>query len=473
MYTLYYGNIVHTPKLGSIEILLNHYVGINAQGTIEFVKKASSKEEALELVKSGGNVKDEEVAFVDNSHKLASFLMPGFIDTHIHASQYPNIGIGSDLPLLDWLNNHTFALELKLNGSEEGKRLARDVYNKVLDRTLSNGTTCASYFTTVNTETTEIFADLAAEKGQRAFVGKVCMDCNDSFPSYQETLEETVANMKRLVDHCHKLESKGVDCSLVCPIVTPRFAPVCLSELLTELGQMVKQYDLPVQTHVSENKDEISWVQSLFPECPNYTSVYNKFGLLNERTILAHGIHLTGPELELIKSKKTSLAHCPSSNTFITSGEAPVKKYLHEDGINISLGTDLAGGYEQSILGVARALVMVSHHLAMDAEKDCKIGVAEALYMATVGGAKACNLGNAVGTLEAGKKFDAQLIDLDVPGTNVDVFDFQRPDGNDKPEAVQDKILNLLYKWVFAGDDRNCVRVWCNGRVVVDKTRVA
>lgn len=470
MYTLYHGNIVHTPQLGSIEILVNQYVGVNAHGIIEFVKEASSKEEIIEQLKSESNVKDEEIIFVDNSQKSASFLAPGFIDTHIHASQYPNIGIGSDLPLLDWLQNHTFALEEKLDGSEEGKKLAREIYSKVLDRTLSNGTTCASYFTTVDTETTEIFADLAAEKGQRAFVGKVCMDCNDSYPSYQELAEQSIANMKKLVDHCHGLERKGYDRLLVCPIITPRFAPVCLKELLAELGHLAEKYSLPIQTHVSENKDEISWVKSLFPECPNYTSVYDKFGLVNDRTILAHGIHLTQDELKLIKSKKTSLSHCPSSNSFITSGEAPVKKYLYEDRINVSLGTDLAGGYEQSILGVVRALVMVSHHLAMGNSKDPKIGVAEGLYMATVGGATACNLASSVGTIEAGKKFDAQLIDLDVPGTNVDVFEFQRPSGSDKAETVQSKMLNLLYKWVFSGDDRNCVRVWCNGRAVVNKT---
>lgn len=471
MYTLYYGNVIHTPQLGAIEILLNHYVGVNALGTIEFVQEAASKELALELVREGNDLRDEEIAFVDNSHKSASFLVPGFIDTHIHASQYPNIGIGSDLPLLDWLNNHTFALESKLDGSLEGKRLAREIYTKVIDRTLSNGTTCASYFTTVDTETTKIFADIAAEKGQRAFVGKVCMDCNDSFPSYQESLEDTIANMKNLVDHCHHLEENGYDRSLVCPIITPRFAPVCLRDLLTELGDMVKQYDLPIQTHVSENKDEISWVKSLFPDCPNYTSVYDKFGLLNARTILAHGIHLDEDELKLVKAKKTSLSHCPSSNSFITSGEAPVKKYLYEDGINVSLGTDLAGGFEQSILGVARALVMVSHHLAMGSAEDTKIGIPEALFMATVGGAKACNLENSVGTIEKGKKFDAQLIDLDVATTNVDVFGFQRPEDNDKPEAVKEKVLNLLYKWVFSGDDRNCVQVWCNGKTVVNKRR--
>lgn len=470
MYTLYHGNIVHTPKLGDIEILTNQYVGVDANGTIEFVKLAPDLQLALEFVTSQNDMSDREITVIETSDRKASFLVPGFIDTHIHASQYPNIGIGSDLPLLDWLNNHTFELESRLNGSKEGMALAKEIYTKVVDRTLTNGTTCASYFTTVDNETTKLFADIVAEKGQRAFVGKVCMDCNDSYPTYKESMEENVSNMRDLVEHCRHLEQKGYDRTLICPIITPRFAPLCLRELMEELGELAKRYDLPIQTHVSENKAEIAWVRSLFPDCKNYTSVYDKFGLLNEKTILAHGVHLEADEKTLIKAKNSSVAHCPSSNSFITSGEAPVKKYLYEDSLNVSLGTDLAGGVEQSILGVARSLVMVSHHLAMDSENDPKIGIAEALYMATVGGAKACNLSNIVGTIEPGKKFDAQLIDLDVKGTNVDVFDIHRPHGNESTAELEKKLLTLLYKWVFTGDDRNCVRVWCNGKLVVDKS---
>lgn len=464
MFTLYYGNVIHTPRLGSVEILLNHLVGVNSEGVIEFVREAPSLELALEFVRSRTPQKDEEISIVDNSKKPASFLVPGFVDTHIHASQYPNVGIGSELPLLDWLKNHTFALESRLDGSDHGKALAREIYSKVIDRTLSNGTTCASYFTTVNAETTEIFADLVAQKGQRAFVGKVCMDCNEPYPSYKESKEENLSNTKKLVEHC----CEKYDKKLVCPIVTPRFAPLCLRELLAELGEIVQKFDLPVQTHVSENNAEIALVKSIFPDCENYTSVYDKYGLVTDRTILAHAIHLDENERKLIATKKASISHCPSSNSFITSGEAPVKKYLYEDGINVSLGTDLAGGFEQSILGVLRLLVMVSHHLAMDSKDDPRISIADALYMATVGGARACALDD-VGTIEVGKTFDAQLIELDVPGTNVDVFEFQRPQVDEKKDAVLSKVQNLLHKWVFSGDDRNCVKVWCNGKVVVDK----
>lgn len=480
-YTVYHATLVHTPTLGQIEILPDMLVGVDTEGTIDFIRSYDYSAPVAEFfeqeTQNHAAIDYSRVRYVDLS-KSCQFLVPGFIDTHIHASQYPNVGIGSELPLLEWLKDYTFELESKFTGnSPERLEFAREVYEKVITKTLANGTTCASYFTTIDTETTNLFADLLVKHGQRGFVGKVCMDCNPAYSSYEELYDDCVRSMKAVINHCERLNTRctgGAGTMMIKPIVTPRFAPVCSRKLLKKLGAMAQAGNLPIQTHISENKDEIKMVEEMFPECANYASVYGDHGLLGPGTILAHAVHLDKDECALLRENNCSISHCPLSNTFITSGEAPVKKYLYEEKINVSLGTDLSGGYEQSILGVARTSIMVSHHLAMDTtDYDPQVSVADALYMATSGGARACGLAEEVGTFQLGKKFDVQLIDLDAHGSNVEVFEFQKPKKG-RGESGQDpdnlkKVLQMIHRWVFSGDDRNCVKVWCNGRKVIDK----
>lgn len=483
-YTLYQATLVHTPELGEIEVLVNYLVGVNEQGIIDFLKPykdgtTSSVTEFFKIEAANDNIAVDynHFRFVDLLRLPCLFLVPGFIDTHIHASQYPNVGIGCELPLLDWLKDYTFELENKFTSNSKDKlEFARKVYQKVISKTLANGTTCASYFTTIDAETTNLFADLLVKNGQRGFVGKVCMDCNPSFPAYEELYDECIKSMNSVISHCNRINSKCTedgDTMMVKPIVTPRFAVSCSSKLLKKLGAMAREHSLPVQTHISENKDEIKLVNEMFPESDNYASVYKDHDLLGPNTILAHAIHLNKKECEIIREKNCSISHCPLSNTFITSGEAPVKRYLYEENLNVSLGTDISGGFEQSILGVARSSILVSHHLAMDTEDyDPRVTVADALYMATTGGARACRLDKEVGTFAVGKKFDVQHIDLDAHGSNIDMFEFQKPSkavhGHQDPD-YEKKVYQMIHRWVFSGDDRNCVKVWCNGRVVVDK----
>ncbi|KAF5211660.1 hypothetical protein E0198_001200 [Clavispora lusitaniae] len=433
-YTLYRASLVHTPKLGELEILPDMLVGVDSKGVIDCLEPASGSSNPQELPRFKG----KQMRYVDLHGTPCQFLVPGFIDTHIHAPQYPNIGIGSELPLLKWLEKHTFPLETQFTDENPDKMAA-------FGREIWLPSALISHLPTV----------------QRPH-------CNPDFPHYEESYEECVESMETLIDHCNKLNCGKSDFA-VKAIITPRFALSCTRELMTKLGSLAKEHKLPIQTHISENKDEIRLVRENFPECENYASVYDKHSLLGPSTIMAHSIHLSSDERELFRKSGCSISHCPPSNSFLTSGEAPVHRYLYEDKINVSLGTDLSGGYEQSILGVARSAIMVSHHLAMHTENNnVRVSIAEALYMATMGGARACGLGDQVGSFAVGKTFDAQLIDLDAPGTNVDVFAFQKPN---KPEDddYKEKLVHLVYRWVFSGDDRNCVRVWCNGRTVVNK----
>lgn len=525
---------MHTPVLGLLQIATNMLVGVTKEGRIDYVSHYGRQQQAMHdsaedyfrwqysalngRFESSPKSKDDKgdcdaeyerrrryehgYEFVDFSKNPSKFLVPGFFDTHIHASQFPNAGLGSELPLLEWLEKYTFRLENQFRApdgelkiaKQKRLRMAHNVYSKVIARTLSAGTTTAAYFATIDVDTTNLLADLAVEKGQRALVGKVCMDCNPTFPEYmEESADVLVKTTEQVMEHCARLNASaqtGTGPKVVQGIVTPRFAPLCLRDLMKRLGALASKHGAPIQTHISENKDEVKLVGDLFPECGDYTSVYDSHGLLGPLTILAHAVHLTKEECKTILLKNCSILHCPSLNTFLTSGIAPVKRYLYEDKINVSLGTDVSGGCDHLILAAMKGLIMVLHNKSgfsksrSSTDKNdqqeqqeqpeysgnaasTQVTVADALYMATMGGAIACDMGKELGSFEMGKWFDAQLIDVLSPDLNIDIFDFQHPTADD--DDMVEKIRQFIYRWVFCGDDRNCVKVWCNGQKVVDK----
>lgn len=472
-YTLYYGTFIDTPTLGEIRIRTNTLVGVNQQGTIDFVKENHDSDASISLIEYfRSNYSEFETIksnfkFVDNSKNPYQFYFPGFIDTHIHSSQYPNIGIGLNIQLLDWLKTYTFPLENSFK--DDNMKMVNDVYSKVIKKTLTNGTTCASYFTTIDKNTSKVFGDLLLKFGQRGFVGKVCMNHNTDYPEYEETESECLLAMADIIDYFKTKNPKQEN--LIKPIITPRFAPVCSRSLLKKLGNLSVTQDLPIQTHISENNNEIELVKKLFPECSNYASVYDDHNLLQESTILAHAVHLNNKECKLIKEKNCSISHCPTSNTFIASGEAPVKNYLYNHRINVSLGTDISGGFDPSILGIIKQSILVSHHLSMKTGNNFdKLSLNDALYMATQGGAIAVGLPELIGSFDMGKKFDCQMIDLNAMNSSIDLFSWQAPDiKNDDKYDTEMKLNTLLNKWVFSGDDRNCHKVYINGRLIIDK----
>ncbi|KAG6353974.1 hypothetical protein INS49_004945 [Diaporthe citri] len=391
------------------------------------------------------------------------FFFPGFIDTHIHASQYPNAGIFGKSTLLDWLNTYTFPLEASL-GRDLPK--ARRVYARCVARTLAHGTTCAAYFATVDVGATNLLADLCLERGQRALVGRVCMDEPSTCPAWyrDEDAAEGLARARECVDHARKVDPKG---ELVRPIVTPRFAPSCTAGSMAALGKLAREEGLAVQTHVSENRGEIELVASLFPGETaggrGYAGVYDAFGLLSDRTILAHAIHLSEAEVALIAERGAKVSHCPCSNSAITSGAARVRWMLGK-GVDVGLGTDVSGGYSPSVLDAARQAALVSRHVAMgSSDEGDKLSVEEVLHLATRGGARCVGLEGVVGGFGVGMQWDAQLVALDAVGEdggggdgNVDVFGWESWE-------------EMVAKWLFNGDDRNTAKVWVKGRLVHER----
>ncbi|EED14231.1 chlorohydrolase family protein [Talaromyces stipitatus ATCC 10500] len=497
-YTLYHGTFIQLPR--HIPIDTKPSLGINTG--VLWVSNRDGKidgfdwsvnpdlEEALDLfVKSKGwsvwrdgvDAKDgvETVVIVKGGRDGRNgFFFPGFIDTHIHASQYPNAGIFGSSTLLDWLKKYTFPMEKSFGAEEEGERAppqAYTVYNKVISRTLSHGTTTASYFATIHVPATNLLAALCHQRGQRAFVGRVCMDnlvfCPDEY--HDAFSEESVSATKEVIEYIHKLDPEG---KLVAPIVTPRFAPTCSHAALSGLGRLASSYSpaLHIQTHISENKNEVLLVKELFEKSEGYAHVYDETGLLTPRTILAHAVHLTPEERALVKKRDAKISHCPASNSALGSGLCPVRT-LMDDGITIGLGTDVSGGYSPSILEASRQACLVSRLVASQASVTTgreTLSVEEALYLATRGGAQVVDMADQIGGFEKGMYFDAQLIELGpavesishesshdvvLGGTedtgNVDVFGW---------ENWEEKIA----KWVWNGDDRNVRAVWVSGRLV-------
>ncbi|KAF3937697.1 hypothetical protein ABW19_dt0201954 [Dactylella cylindrospora] len=473
--TIYLGTFIHSPRDDGckLDICEDGAIGVNAEGVIEFVEREVNAVEAV--VEKHPEYKDAEV--VKTKSGGCQFFFPGFIDTHIHAPQYPNAGVFGSSTLLSWLNTYTFPMESSLSSLSR----ARTVYSRCVSRTLSHGTTTAAYYATIHVPATNLLADICSSAGQRAFVGRVCMDHKEINPEYyrDESDDESLKNTCLCIDHIKKIDP---DYELVSPIITPRFAPSCTAELLKKLGELVKETGLPCQTHISENRNEIQLVKKLFPEYDSYAEVYDAYGLLTPKMILGHAIHLSNKEKELIKSRDAKVSHCPASNSALTSGGARVR-WLLDSGITVGLGTDVSGGYSPSMLEAVRSAALVSRHVAMKDGEECRLSVEEALYLGTRGGAKVVNLEDKIGGFEVGMEWDAQLIGLELVEN----------EGEGKEEYVDDEVVDKVVfdgsngvgpvdvfgweswddrvaKWVYNGDDRNTLAVWVKGRKVWDRS---
>lgn len=331
---------------------------------------------------------------LDFSGKL---IIPGFSDLHTHASQYADLGLGMDFELIQWLDDLTFPEEAKFANGDYAER----IYGAFV-RELSRGfTTRAAIFATVHAPATLTLMRLLEESGLKTLVGKVNMDRN--CPPYlceagaEGSMEETL----RWLDGCAAFENTK-------PIITPRFVPSCTDELLERLGGLVRERGLYVQSHLDETHAEIEWVRSLVPDSIDYADVYDRVGLLTDKTVMAHCLYNSDRETELIKNRGAFIAHCPSSNSNIRSGIAPVRRYLR-DGVNIGLGTDISGGHSLDINETMREALRVSKlRLRLMDEPDAALTGSEVFYLATRGGG--AFFGD-IGAFCEGFEFDAVVVD--------------------------------------------------------------
>jgi guanine deaminase len=318
---------------------------------------------------------------------------------------------------------------------------------------LRQGVTTASYYASKHGEATKILADTCIARGQRALVGKCNMSRNA--PDYYRDQDEHESLQVTLdcINHIKTIDPKG---ELVRHVLTPRFAICCEANLLTELGNLAEQHpDMAIQTHFNESEQERTATLTLFPEFTNEADLYEHFGLLNDRSILAHCTIMTEYEIQRLAQLKCGVAHCPTANMTIGGGfmAAPVKKFL-QSGIKVGLGTDSGGGYSSSMLNAMQHSLVASFARDYLDSRDGSAAVSfeEVFHMATLGGAEVVGFGKEVGNFDNGKEFDALLVDVtrDVGGVNT-------------PLEEHDSARTMLEKFVMTGDDRNIRSVFVRG----------
>ena len=308
-----------------------------------------------------------------------SLIIPGLVDLHLHAPQYAFRGMHMDLELLDWLNTVTFPEEARYQDPSYAKK----AYSIFAEDMRKSATTRASVFGTLHRESTELLMDLMEQTGLITYIGKVNMDRNspdelrekDARTSSEDTIQW-------LRDIAGKYKNTK-------PILTPRFIPSCTDELMKLLADIQRTYRLPVQSHLSENQGEIAWVKELCPDSAFYGDAYDHFGLFGGETcptIMAHCVYSSNEEIALLHKRGVFVAHCPQSNTNLSSGIAPVRKYLDE-GLHMGLGTDIAGGHSLSMLRAVADAIQVSKLRWRLVDESLKpLSLEEAFYLATMGG---------------------------------------------------------------------------------------
>ncbi|WP_057907509.1 guanine deaminase [Latilactobacillus graminis] len=337
------------------------------------------------------------------------FLLPGFIDLHNHAPQWPQAGIALDRPLADWLNHYTFPLEARYKNLD----FATLVYHDLITEMLANGTTTALYFGTIHNAANLRLAEICAQAGQRAFIGSVAMDNPQQTPDYYRDASAEIAVTKTQI--FIQTIQDNYPSGLIQPVITPRFIPSCTTATLQRLGQLAKELQITVQTHCSESDWEHDYVRERFGHTD--AEMLQSFGLLNQHAVLAHATQLTTEDQTIIKTEQSTIAHCPLSNAYFGNSVLPTRS-LMDQGIQVGLGSDIAGGYTPSLYANLQQAVTVSQ-IRQDGIDDrlpaiergvpnSRISVKRAFYLATVGGAAGLDI--QAGAIEPGLLADFQVV---------------------------------------------------------------
>jgi guanine deaminase len=363
-----------------------------------------------------------------------ALLSPGFIDTHLHAPQLEMIGSYGG-HLLEWLNRYTFPTEAKFSDPAHARVVAKAFF----DELLHHGTLCALIFSTIHAEATDIFFAEAERRGFRGLIGKTMMDRNA--PEY------LLENAQDSYDQSRALLQKWHGRGLLRYAITPRFAPTSTPELLERAGDLKREFpDAYVHTHISENRNEVEWVHQLFPEA-EYADVYDRYGLLDEKSVLAHGVHLTDEELDLLRARKSRIAHCPNSNLFLGSGLFPLHRIL-DAGVVVGLGSDIGAGTTPSLFTAMADAYKVQQ------VQNVSLSPFHLWYLATLGGACALSLDGETGSLEPGKSAD--FLVLDIRATPLLAM------RGGRASSMED----LLAAFIFIGDDRAVREAYIGGKRV-------
>jgi guanine deaminase len=415
------GTFVFTPNKEKFDIREDSFIVVKNNKVVGIFDEVPGEYSSLTIINNKGKI-----------------IIPGLIDLHLHAPQYKFRGSGMDLELLDWLNSYTFPEESKFKDAS----YANKIYSAFVDELKKSPTTRACMFATIHKDATLILMDLLEESGLKSYVGKVNMDRNS--PEYLvETTEESLSETCNWIDEVLKRNYKNTKC-----ILTPRFTPSCSDELMSGLKNIQNDYDVPLQSHLSENEKEIEWVKELEPWADNYGEAYNQFGLMGDspKTIMAHCVSCPEDEIDLLKNKGVYVAHSPESNINIRSGIAPVREYLNK-GLKVGLATDMSGGSSSSMFRAIQFSIQVSKLYWRLVDKNCNsLSTSEAFYLATKGGG---SFFGKVGSFEEGYEFDAVVID-----------------DSTIPFSTEFNVLNRLEKIIYLADSSNIKSKYVNGRIV-------
>jgi guanine deaminase len=364
----------------------------------------------------------------DHGSRLIS---AGFIDAHVH---YPQTAIIASWGkrLIDWLNTYTFPEEMRFNDPA----YAAEIANRYLDLVLARGTTTVCSYATIHPESVDAIFTAAQTRGMRVFAGKTCMDRNAP-EGLRDTPQSAYDDSKRLLEKWH-----GVD--RLSYVITPRFSPTSTPEQLAALGALWREYpDCLMQTHLSEQTDEIAWVKDLFPQSRDYLDTYEAQGLLREGAVYGHAIHLTDREKARLIEAGASLVHCPTSNTFIGSG-------LFDMGLarslRVGLATDTGGGSSFSMLRTMAAAYEVGQL------RGQSLHPSQLWWLATQGSARALRCEDRIGNIAVG--MEADLVVIDLASTSA----------IEQAARRAETLWQALFPTIMMGDDRAVAEVWLAGQ---------
>lgn len=434
------GTFFHAPTRECLEVLEDVLIAVDGAGEITAVLPADDPRRL-----------EAEAELGERLYRLPDgyYGLPGFVDLHIHAPQYPQVGLALDEPLEVWLQKYTFPLEARYADLD----FARERYSVLVEDLIATGTTTALYFATKHETATKLLADICIERGQRALVGKVVMDDPAACPGYyrDESAETAIAETRAVIEHIRAHPDNGA--GRVLPVITPRFIPSCTDEALAGLGALAHECGCHVQTHCSESDWAHGHVLSRFGVTD--AAALDSFGLLTRRSVLAHSNFLTDDDMDRLSDRGAAVAHCALSNIYFANSVFPLRHAL-EKGVHVGLGTDISGGPSASMFEAVRTTVQSSRMLAegtdpaLPAESrgrpNSAISLITAFHLATAGGGKALAL--PIGILAPGYRFDALAVDTTAEAGAIRLF------GETDPAAIFQKLIygttrgNIAHVWV-------------------------
>ncbi|WP_395319618.1 guanine deaminase [Fructilactobacillus frigidiflavus] len=404
-----------------IEFLKDVLIEVNDNGKIFRILHESDRD--YEFVLQNAKETDKIVELTKNQ-----YFLPGFIDTHIHAPQWPNAGLALDKPLNEWLNEYTFPLEAKYQDLTFSKKVYDDLTKNLVDF----GTTTAVYFGTIYPESNLVLAKMCNKNHQRGLIGQVAMDDQEMNPKYyrDSSAEDSIEKTKQFIEELNQQNETNLIKQTT--VITPRFLPSCSLEALRGLAKLANQYHLPIQSHCSESDWENGYALEKYGK--RDATVLAECGLMTNRSIMAHGTLLNDDDLDLFENNDVTVSHCPISNVYFGDGILPVKKILQHE-VNVGLGTDISGGFSPSMYDNVKQSILSSQQLQSGVDTrlstrrrgvpGSRITAKTAFYLATVGGAKAINL--PTGEIKPGYLADLQIVENQPkpfqPNTSDDIFE--------------------------------------------------